>query len=116
MFKRFAGVGAWRGAVCAGTPATVIVPSHRHAHQFRKYMGNRASGVQFLTLLDLAEEVLLFAGDDVRTRGEEDWSFRLKAVFSGKTLEGRLKYFVLEQIRRSQGFEEAFANTFLELA
>jgi hypothetical protein len=97
--------------------ATVLVPRPAIAHALRKelvQLGRRdvLAGTLFVGARPLATEVLFNAGRVVREREEELRSARLRALFRTGLV---LRYFDLDLLRDTQGWDTAFARTIGDL-
>ena len=117
-------VGLWAGrASPSPVPVrTVLVSSERLAHAFRRELALDPArrpllvGTRFLRPVDLAHEVLLRQGEFAADGAEAVAVAALEDLFSGTTLEGKLQYFDLGELRKGAGYAEAAAATLDDLA
>jgi len=116
-------VRTWAGiALKSASPVrTVLVPAERITQAFRREIAanpdwrNLLIGTRFVCPVGLAADMLLLAGNPARPGAEDVEPVMLEELFDGSTLEGKLKYFDIEQLRTGAGFADAFARTFDDL-
>ncbi|MFZ2053935.1 MAG: PD-(D/E)XK nuclease family protein [Candidatus Aminicenantales bacterium] len=94
---------------------TVMTSSSALVHQLRASSGG-LSGVAFLFPLEVASLVLLANGQYPGAVADPYLASLTEALISSPVLEGRLRYFKIEQLRTGAGYAEALATTISELS
>ncbi len=101
---------------------TVLVPSERLAHAFRRELALDKKlrplliGTRLVQPVEVAHEWLLHAGEAPIRGAEEIRSVALENLFAAPDLETRLRYFDVREMRKGSGYAEAFAATLGDLA
>ncbi len=100
---------------------TVLVPAERITHAFRREIASNPDwrslliGTRFMRPVRFAADILLLAGKPALPGAENVEPVMLEELFDGHALQGKLKYFDIEQLRTGAGFADAFARTFDDL-
>jgi hypothetical protein len=94
---------------------TVMTSSSALVHQLRASSGG-LSGAAFLFPLEVASLVLLSHGEYPGAVADPYLASLTEALISSPVLEGRLRYFKIEQFRTGADYAEALAATLSELS
>ncbi len=103
-------------------PRTVLVPSERIAHAFRRELALRPVeqrllvGTRFARAVEIARERLLRSGPAPHEGREEILPVAIEALLAGPALVGKLVYGSIGQLRKGAGFAEAFTSTIADLS